>query len=105
MNERRSCDFAVRTPWSDSLNAAVSMLSILPPAGEEIATKRDLEQFAATTTLEFERVRAEMHHGFDSLEQRLIITMHQELVVQTRWMTGVVVGAIVSITAAVLAWG
>jgi len=86
-------------------DAAVTVLSVFPPAGEEIATKRDLDQLGATTKRDFDQVRAEMQHGFDSLEQRLIIRMHQEFIVQTRWMTGVVVGAIVSITAAVLAWG
>jgi hypothetical protein len=82
-------------------DAAISMLSIFPPAGEEIATKRDLTDHAAATRHEI----AELRRDLRDVEQRLTVTMHREFIVQTRWMTGVVVGAIVSITAAVLAWG
>ncbi len=86
-------------------DAAVTVLSILPPAGEEIATKRDLKDATDGLRHDLGQQLTTMQHSIDSLEQRLVIRMHQEFVVQTRWMTGVVVGAIVSITAAVLAWG
>ena len=78
---------------STDRDAAVSMLSILPASGEELATKRDIDELRVATTRDIDDLRVELGAEISAVEQRLVVAMHQELVVQTRWMTGVCVGS------------
>ncbi|MGH9135474.1 MAG: hypothetical protein ACRD0G_00320 [Acidimicrobiales bacterium] len=91
-------------------DVATMLVARLPPPGEELATKKDLDRFATRADLhrleskfdsKFDGLTAEMDHGFallrrdlEGMEHRVMAQCRRELVEHTRVMLFGMVGAL-----------
>jgi hypothetical protein len=83
IDERRRLQLAEDAKRVLGDESGITLMEMLPPVGwADVATKRDL----------------------DALEHKLMSALHREMVTQTRWFVGAIVGAIAATAGTVAAF-